>query len=65
MYENKIVRDYKNEKVTKEHLDACSTCDTNCVINDGLSDASKAALLSGQEKIVSLLREVRDYQKYR
>lgn len=27
MYENKIVRDYKDGKVTKEELDACSTCE--------------------------------------
>lgn len=27
MYENKIVRDYRDGKVTKEKLDACSTCD--------------------------------------
>ena len=31
MYENKIVRDYRDGKVTKEQLDACSTCE-NCVI---------------------------------
>ena len=30
MYENKIVRDYRDGKVTKEELDACSTCE-NCV----------------------------------
>lgn len=30
MYENKIVRDYRDGKVTKEQLDACSTCE-NCV----------------------------------
>ena len=44
MYENKICRDYRNGKVTKEELDKCSTCDMNCVINDGLSDASKEQL---------------------
>ncbi len=44
IYENKIVRDYRDGKVTKEELDACSTCDLNCLINDGLSDASKEAL---------------------
>ena len=27
MYENKIVRDYRDGKVTKEQLDACSTCE--------------------------------------
>jgi len=29
MYENKIVRDYRDGKVTKDQLDACSTCE-NC-----------------------------------
>ena len=27
MYEHKIVRDYRDEKVTKEELDRCSTCE--------------------------------------
>ncbi len=27
MYENKIVRDYRDGKVTREELDACSTCE--------------------------------------
>lgn len=27
MYENKIVRDFKDGKITKEQLDACSTCE--------------------------------------
>ena len=27
MYENKIVRDLRDGKVTKEELDACSTCE--------------------------------------
>jgi len=44
MYENKIVRDLRDGKVTKEELDKCSTCDMNCVVNNGLSDASKEAL---------------------
>ncbi len=44
MYENKIVRDYRDGKVTKEELDKCSTCDLNCVINDGLSEASKRTI---------------------
>lgn len=44
MDELPIVKDYINEKVTKEELDAYSTCDMNCTINDGLSDASKAQL---------------------
>ncbi len=29
MYENKIVRDFRDGKITKEQLDACSTCE-NC-----------------------------------
>ena len=51
MYENKIVRDYRDGKVTKEELDKCSTCDMNCVINNGLSEASKEMLKykSGEE----------------
>ena len=28
MYENKIVRDYRDGKVTKEELDRCSTCES-------------------------------------
>ncbi len=44
MYENKIVRDFRDGKVTKDELDACSTCDMNCVIDNGLSNASKEQL---------------------
>lgn len=44
MYENKICRDLRDGKVTKEELDKLSTCDMNAVINDGLSEASKDAL---------------------
>ena len=42
MHELKIVRDYEEGLVTKEQLDACSTCDLCAKINDGLSEASKA-----------------------
>ena len=35
MYENKIVRDLRDGKVTKEQLDACSTCDLCSAVNDG------------------------------
>ena len=51
MYENKIVRDYRDGKVTKEELDKCSTCDMCAVINDGLSVASREQLKdrSGEE----------------
>ena len=44
MFENKIVRDYKDGKVTKEDLDKCSTCDMNCIVNNGLSEASMEQL---------------------
>ena len=44
MYENKIVRDYRDGKVTKEELDNLSTCDMNAVINNGLSEESMAQL---------------------
>ncbi len=36
MYENKIVRDYRDGKVTKEELDKCSTCDMCAVASNGL-----------------------------
>lgn len=51
MFENKIVRDFKEGKISKEELDKCSTCDMNCVINNGLSDASKEQLksMTGEE----------------
>ena len=51
MFENKVVRDFKEGKITKEELDACSTCDMHCQINDGLSEKSKEALktMSGEE----------------
>ena len=53
MYENKICRDYRDGKVTKEELDKCSTCDMNCVVNNGLSEASKEQLKhKSGEKIV-------------
>ena len=44
MYENKIVRDYRDGKVTKEQLDACSTCDRCAQANDGLSLESREQL---------------------
>ena len=51
MYENKIVRDYRDGKVTKEELDKCSTCDMCATINNGLSAASMEQLKdrSGEE----------------
>ena len=44
MYENKIVRDFRDGKVTKEELDKCSTCDLCAVVNNGLSEESQAQL---------------------
>jgi MoaA/NifB/PqqE/SkfB family radical SAM enzyme len=51
MYENKIVRDYRDGKVKKEDLDKLSTCDLSCLANDGLSIKSEAQLkgTSGEE----------------
>lgn len=51
MYELKVVRDYRDGKVTKEMLDKCSTCDMHAVVNNGLSEASKEQLKdkSGEE----------------
>lgn len=44
MYENKIVRDYRDGRISKEKLDACSTCDMHAVVNDGLSEKSRQKL---------------------
>ncbi len=44
MYENRICRDYRDGKVTKEQLDKLSTCDLNAVANNGLSAGSQQAL---------------------
>lgn len=44
MYENKICRDFRDGLVNKDDLDKLSTCDLNCVVQDGLSDASKEQL---------------------
>ena len=59
MFENKIVRDYKEGKVSKEELDKCSTCDMNCTINDGLSEASREQLKNktGEEIVDEDLRK--------
>ena len=53
MFENKIVKDYKDGKISKEELDSCSTCDMNCIANNGLSDESKKALenKTGEERV--------------
>ncbi len=44
MFENKIVRDYRDGKVSKEELDRCSTCDMHTKVNNGLSEASMEQL---------------------
>lgn len=44
MYENKIVRCYRDGEVTKEELDKKSTCDMCADVNDGLSTKSKEKL---------------------
>ncbi len=63
MYENKIVRDFRDGKVTKEELDACSTCDMCARINDGLSDASKEQLKTKTgEEIVNADVESQGYE---
>lgn len=51
MFENKIVRDYRDGKVSKEDLDKLSTCDMHCMVNNGLSDASNEQLktMSGED----------------
>lgn len=51
MYELKIVRDYRDGKVSKKDLDKLSTCDMHCMVNNGLSDASNEQLrtMSGED----------------
>jgi hypothetical protein len=44
MYENRIVRDYRDGKVTADELDKCSTCDMCATANNGLSAESMAQL---------------------
>ena len=59
MYENRIVRDLRDGKVSKEELDALSTCDLSHVSSDGLSDASKAQLKekTGEEIVAEELKK--------
>ena len=51
MYENRICRDYRDGRVTKEELDRCSTCEIDAVANNGLSNSSEEQLKyrSGEE----------------
>ena len=51
MYENRVARDYRDGKISREELDACSTCDICEVVNDGLSERSREQLKekSGEE----------------
>ena len=44
MYENRIVRDYRDGRISKEELDRCSTCDLNAAAKDGLSEKSREDL---------------------
>lgn len=54
MYELNVVKDFENGKISKEELDACSTCDKNAVISNGLSVISNAELKNKSgEEIVS------------
>ena len=62
MYELKVVRDYRDGKVTKEQLDKCSTCDMCSEVKDGLSEASRAQLRNktGEEIVEEdILRQMR------
>lgn len=51
MYEIPTVRDFRDGKITKEELDACSTCDFTACASNGLSKASLEQLKnkSGEE----------------
>lgn len=55
MYENRIVRDYRDGKVTREQLDRCSTCDLCASASDGLSSASREELATrtGEEIVAA------------
>ncbi|MNT54193.1 hypothetical protein D3C72_1913330 [compost metagenome] len=59
MFENKIVRDYRDGKVTKEELDKCSTCDMYCEANNGLSEnqneKSRGTII---EEIVDISKQI-------
>jgi hypothetical protein len=44
MYENKICRDLRDGRVTKQELDKLSTCDLFATASDGLSETSRNQL---------------------
>ena len=50
MYELPAVRDLRDGRITKEELDALSTCDMAAESSDGLSERSKKALLENEER---------------
>ena len=65
MYESRIVRDYRDGKVSKEALDECSTCDLCAAANNGLSEASQAQLIEKKgEEIVEadIAEQMRGYR---
>lgn len=55
MYENDIVCDYRDGKISKEELDKCSTCDMCATVNNGLSKESKEQLryMTGEQIVHS------------
>lgn len=59
MYELKVVRDYRDGKISKETLDQCSTCDLAGQKDNGLSQKSNEALKgrSGEDIVAQDLEE--------
>lgn len=59
MFENKIFREYRDGIISKEELDRLSTCDLECVVQDGLSNASKELLksTSGEKFVEKFIEE--------
>ena len=59
MYELKVVRDYRDGKISKEALDQCSTCDLAGQKDNGLSQKSNEALKdrSGEDIVAQDLEE--------
>lgn len=62
MFENKVVKQFHEGKISKEYLDSLSTCDLNYVTDNGLSENSKAELLkkSGEEIVAEDLKRQQD-----